>query len=56
MIAFQTAGELINAITDFLFGITITDNTRAAGLDIVTLALIVLCIGWVIHSLANKEP
>lgn len=56
MSAFQTAGQLLNAITDFLFGITITDNTRASGLDVVTLALIVLCIGWVIHSLANKEP
>lgn len=56
MSAFTTAGELINAITDFLFGITISDNSRAASIDIVTLALIVLCIGWVIHSLANKEP
>lgn len=56
MSAFQTAGEIINEITDFLFGISITDNTRTTGLDIVTLSLIVICIGWVIHSLANKEP
>lgn len=56
MSAFETAGQLLNAITDFLFCITITDNTRSAGLDVVTFALIVLCIGWVIHSLANKEP
>lgn len=56
MSAFNTAGELINAITDWLYTINLSDNSRAISISLPTLVLIVLCIGWVIHSLANKEP
>lgn len=56
MSAFGIAGELINAITDWIYSINLTDNAKAISISLPTLALIVLCIGWVIHSLANKEP
>ena len=56
MSAFNTAGELINAVTDWLYTITLSDKSRAISISLPTLILIVLCIGWVIHSLANKEP
>lgn len=54
MNAYFTASQIINAITDFVFDINIVSS--GAGLDIITFIFIVLCIGWVIHSLANKEP
>lgn len=54
--AFVIAGEILNAITDFVYSLTLTSQTRGIALNIPTLILIVLCIGWIIHSLANKEP
>lgn len=56
MNAFDTAQQLINEVTNWLYSITISDGTRAISISLPTLVLIVLCIGWVIHSLANKEP
>lgn len=56
MSAFNTAGELINAITEWIYTINLTDNARAISISLPTLILIVMCIGWVIHSLTNKEP
>lgn len=44
------AGEIINSIT------SIFSSVKIGNLDIITLGIFVLCIGWVIHSLANKEP
>lgn len=44
------AGEIINSIT------SIFSNIKIGNLDVITLGIFVLCIGWVIHSLANKEP
>lgn len=44
------AGEIINSITSLF------SNIEIGGIDVITLSIFVLCIGWIIHSLANKEP
>lgn len=46
----EEAGTIINSITN-LFA-----EVQIGGIDIITLSIFVICIGWVIHSLANKEP
>lgn len=47
---FIDAMEIINEITNWIFLTNVSP-----GLDLLGLILFVLCIGWVIHSLANKE-
>lgn len=42
--------EVINEFCNLIMQIKI------GGVDIISIAIVVLCIGWVIHSLANKEP
>lgn len=42
--------SIFNTFCNFLFEFTIE------GIPIVTIIIVLLCIGWIIHSLANKEP
>lgn len=46
----QDAIDIINIFTDLIMSIEIN------GVDIVSILIVVLCVGWIIHSLANKEP
>lgn len=48
---FADAASIINIFTGIFAGIQITSS-----LDAITLIIFVMGIGWVIHSLANKEP
>lgn len=42
--------QIIDAISDWFFDTPVTEN-----LDLITFALFIICLGWVIYSLANKE-
>lgn len=44
------AAQIINAITNFIANIQITD-----GLNLGAFIVIVTCVGFVIHLLANKD-
>lgn len=48
---FIDAATIINLFTSIFTSIQITSS-----LDLVTMVIFTLGIGWVIHSLANKEP
>lgn len=41
---------VINVFCNLIMEFTINN------VDIISISVIVLCIGWIIHSLANKEP
>lgn len=45
------AASIINIFTGIFTSIQITSSV-----DVVTLIIFCMGIGWVIHSLANKEP
>lgn len=47
---FVDAMAIINEITNWIFLTKVTPD-----LDLLALILFALCIGWIIHSLANKE-
>lgn len=47
---FADAMQIINAVTEWIFLTPINGE-----LDLLALILFAICIGWVIHSLANKE-
>lgn len=42
--------EVINVFCNLIMEFTIQN------VDIISILIVVLCIGWIIHSLANKEP
>lgn len=42
--------SVINVFCDLILDFTIQN------VDIISIAIVVICVGWVIHSLANKEP
>lgn len=42
--------SIINVFCNLIMEFTINN------VDIISIAVVVLCIGWIIHSLANKEP
>lgn len=46
----QDVIDIINVFTEMVMSIEIN------GVDIVSILIVVLCVGWIIHSLANKEP
>lgn len=48
---FIDAATIVNIFTGIFTSIQIT-----SGVDLVTMVIIVMCVGWAIHSLANKEP
>lgn len=48
---FIDAASIINIFTGIFTSIQIT-----SGVDLVTMVIFVMGVGWVIHSLANKEP
>lgn len=48
---FADAASIINIFTGIFSGVQITSSV-----DLVTFVIFVMGIGWVIHSLANKEP
>lgn len=48
---FIDAATIINLFTSIFTSIQITSS-----LDLITMIIFTLGIGWVIHSLANKEP
>lgn len=48
---FVDAASIINIFTGIFTSIQITSSV-----DLVTMVIFVMGIGWVIHSLANKEP
>lgn len=48
---FADAASIINIFTGIFTSIQITSSV-----DLVTMVIFVMGIGWVIHSLANKEP
>lgn len=48
---FVDAATIINIFTGIFTSIQITSSV-----DLVTMVIFVMGIGWVIHSLANKEP
>ena len=48
---FIDAASIINIFTGIFTSIQVTSS-----LDLVTMIIFVMGIGWVIHSLANKEP
>lgn len=48
---FVDAATIINLFTSIFTSIQITTS-----LDLVTMVVFTLGVGWVIHSLANKEP
>lgn len=48
---FFDAASIVNIFTGIFTSIQITSH-----LDFVSMIIFVMGIGWVIHSLANKEP
>lgn len=42
--------EVINVFCNLIMEFTIQN------VDVISILIVVLCIGWIIHSLANKEP
>lgn len=42
--------QVINVFCNLILDFTIQN------VDVISIAIVVLCIGWIIHSLANKEP
>lgn len=42
--------SVINVFCNLIMEFTINN------VDIISITVVVLCIGWIIHSLANKEP
>lgn len=44
------AAEIINAITNFIYDIKVTDN-----ISLGPFIIIVTCVGFIIHFLANKD-
>lgn len=42
--------EVINVFCNLIMEFTIQN------VDIISILIVVICIGWIIHSLANKEP
>lgn len=42
--------SVINVFSELIADITINN------IDIISIGVVILCIGWIIHSLANKEP
>lgn len=44
------AAEIINAITNFIYDIKVTDN-----ISLGSFIIIVTCVGFIIHFLANKD-
>lgn len=42
--------EVINVFCNLIMEFTINN------VDVISIFIVVLCIGWIIHSLANKEP
>lgn len=42
--------QVINVFCNLILEFTIQN------VDVISIAIVVLCIGWIIHSLANKEP
>ena len=42
--------SVINVFSNLIMDLTINN------VDIISIGIVVLCIGWIIHSLANKEP
>ena len=48
---FVDAATIINLFTSIFTSIQITSS-----LDLVTMIVFTLGVGWAIHSLANKEP
>ena len=48
---FVDAAAIVNIFTGIFSSIQVT-----SGVDFVTMIIIVMCIGWAIHSIANKEP
>lgn len=42
--------SVINVFCNLIMEFTINN------VDIISIVVVVLCIGWIIHSLANKEP
>lgn len=42
--------SVINVFCNLIADITINN------IDIISVGVVILCIGWIIHSLANKEP
>lgn len=48
---FVDAASIINIFTGIFTSIQVT-----SGVDMVTMIIFCMGVGWVIHSLANKEP
>lgn len=44
------AAQIINAITNFIADIQVTDNLKLGGFIV-----IVTCIGFILHFLTNKD-
>lgn len=42
--------QVINVFCNLIMEFTIQN------VDVISIAIVVLCVGWLIHSLANKEP
>ncbi len=42
--------QVINVFCNLIMEFTIEN------VDIISILIVVLCVGWIIHSLANKEP
>lgn len=42
--------QVINVFCNLIMEFTIQN------VDVISIAIVVLCVGWIIHSLANKEP
>lgn len=50
MLPFSDAVSVLNDVYNWLFLTKVTNSV-----DIISFILFVACIGWIIHSLANKE-